>query len=59
MHDCLDVSHKPFYKRQKKIIATTVGASFRTPNCVQPSWRLNYGGVVITSITGYFLFSHC
>ena len=24
--DCLDVSNKPFYKRQKKIIPATVGA---------------------------------
>ena len=24
--DCLDVSNKPFYKRQKKIIPTKVGA---------------------------------
>ncbi len=51
--DCLDVSNKPFYKRQKKIIPTTVGA-FLGQIMLMLTWRLNYDGAVITSIAVIF-----
>ncbi len=47
--DCLDVTNKPFYKRQKP---PSRGASFRTSKIMlMLTWRLYYGGAVITSIT--------
>ncbi len=49
--DCLDVSNQPFYKRQKKLITTTVGASRASKITLMLTWRLNYGSAVITSIT--------
>ncbi len=49
--DCLDVSNKPFYKRRKKLIPLPRGASFRTSQItLMLTWRLYYGGAVITSI---------
>ncbi len=36
---------------QKKMIPLLRGASFRTQKkCVQPSWRLNYGGVYVVQL---------
>ncbi len=50
--DCLDVSNKPFYNRQKKLIPLPGGTSFRTSKLtLMLTWRLYYGGAVITSIT--------
>ncbi len=52
--DCLDVSNKPFYKRRKKLIPLPRGASFRAKKkkiTLMLTWRLYYGGAVITSIT--------
>ncbi len=50
--DCLDVSNKPFYKRWKTLIPLPRGASFRTSKIrLMLTWRLRYGGAVITSIT--------
>ncbi len=46
--DCLDVSNKPFYKRQKKIISATVGAFQGLKNYADADmalklwWRCNY-----------------
>ena len=51
--DCLDVSNKPFYKRQKKIIPTTVGALLGQI-MLMLTWRLSYDGAVITSIAVIF-----
>ncbi len=47
-YDCLDVSNKPFYKHQKKIIPTTVGAFLGPKNYADADmalklwWRCNY-----------------
>ncbi len=50
--DCLDVSNKPFYNRRKQLIPPPRGASFRTSKIMlMLTWRLYYGGAVITSIT--------
>ncbi len=50
--DCLDVTNKPFYKRRKQLIPPPRGASFRTSKIMlMLTWRLYYGGAVITSIT--------
>ncbi len=50
--DCLDVSNKPFYKRRNKLIPPPRGASFRAQKiALMLTWRLYYGGAVITSIT--------
>ncbi len=50
--DCLDVSNKPFYKRRKKLIPPPRGTSFRAKKItLMLTWRLYYGGAVITSIT--------
>ncbi len=50
--DCLDVSNKPFYKRQKKLIPPPRGTSFRAKKItLMLTWRLYYGVAVITSIT--------
>ncbi len=47
--DCLDVTNKPFYKRQKQLIPPPRGASFRTSKIMlMLTWRLYYGGAVIT-----------
>ncbi len=49
--DCLDVTNKPFYKRRKQLIPPPRGASFRTSKIMlMLTWRLFYGGAVITSI---------
>ncbi len=54
---CLDVSNKPFYKRGK---ALPRGTFFRTSKMtLMLTWRLYYGGAVITSITyGIGKFMH-
>ncbi len=50
--DFLDVTNKPFYKRRKQLIPPARGASFRTSKIMlMLTWRLYYGGAVITSIT--------
>ncbi len=50
--DCLGVSNKPFYKRRKKLIPPPRGTSFRAKKItLMLTWRLYYGGAVITSIT--------
>ncbi len=44
-------SNKPFISA-KNIITATIGTSFRTSKIIlMLTWRLNYGGTVITSIT--------
>ena len=54
--DGLDVSNKHFYKCQK--ITATVGASFRASTIMlMLTWRLNYGGAVMISITVRFRLS--
>ncbi len=43
---------KPFYKRRKKLIPPPRGESFRAKKItLMLTWRLYYGGAVITSIT--------
>ena len=48
-----DCSNKPFYKRRKQLIPPPRGVSFRTyalGPMLMLTWRLYYGGAVITSI---------